>query len=85
MHSVPKGSETHFKVVVVSDHFKQKSLLDRHREVNSLLSQQLQTGVHALSIQAKSIADWQKCGGEVPNSPACMGGMAKESKEKEHK
>lgn len=29
-HKVPKGSETHFKVVVVSEAFQDKSLLDRH-------------------------------------------------------
>lgn len=27
MHNVPKGSETHFKVIVVSDLFKDKSLI----------------------------------------------------------
>lgn len=51
MHSVPKGSETHFKVVVVSDQFKDKTLLDRHRAVNQLLDEELKSGVHALSIQ----------------------------------
>jgi stress-induced morphogen len=51
MHSVPKGSETHFKVVIVSDMFKEKSLLERHRTVNQLLDDELKSGVHALSIQ----------------------------------
>ncbi len=51
MHSVPKGSETHFKVVVISDMFKDKSLLERHRTVNQLLDDELKNGVHALSIQ----------------------------------
>lgn len=37
MHSVPKGAETHFKVVVVSDQFDGLSLLQRHREVNTVL------------------------------------------------
>lgn len=27
MHNVPKGSETHFKVIVVSDLFKDKPLI----------------------------------------------------------
>ena len=30
MHSVPKGSETHFKVVVVSDRFEGLSPVKRH-------------------------------------------------------
>jgi BolA protein len=33
MHSVPKGSETHFKVVVISDKFQKMSLLEKHRAV----------------------------------------------------
>ena len=51
MHNVPKGSETHFKVVVVSDSFEGLSLVKRHRAVNEVLAQELQSGVHALSIQ----------------------------------
>ena len=31
MHNVPKGSETHFKVLVVSEKFQGKPLLQRHR------------------------------------------------------
>jgi stress-induced morphogen len=36
-HSVPKGSETHFKVIVVSSAFDGASLVDRHRKVNRVL------------------------------------------------
>ena len=45
------GSETHFKVVIVSDSFNDKPLLQRHRLVNDALKDELATGVHALSIQ----------------------------------
>ena len=41
MHNVPKGSETHFKVVVVADQFEGKSLIQRHRMVNAVLQQEL--------------------------------------------
>jgi stress-induced morphogen len=33
MHSVPKDSETHFKVVIVSSTFKGQSILEKHRSV----------------------------------------------------
>ncbi len=36
MHNVPKGSETHFKVVVVSDKFESTSLLQVHIHSNTL-------------------------------------------------
>jgi len=74
MHSVPKGSETHFKVVVVSDSFVNKGLLDRHRMVNTTLADELTNGVHALSIVAKTPEQWQQTPAVSP-SPACMGGF----------
>jgi stress-induced morphogen len=73
-HSVPAGSETHFKVVIVSEAFAGQSLVARHRAVNGALAQQLANGVHALSIQALTAAQWSERGGVVPASPPCLGG-----------
>ncbi|XP_045211679.1 bolA-like protein DDB_G0274169 isoform X2 [Mercenaria mercenaria] len=74
MHSVPKGSETHFKVVVVADKFESLPLIKRHRLVNETLQEELQTGVHALSIVAKTPKQWEDSGGKVSKSPPCQGG-----------
>ena len=76
MHNVPKGSETHFKVVVVSEQFKDVKLIGRHRLVNDVLSHELQSGVHALSIVAKTPDQWGE-GLNVEKSPACRGGFGK--------
>ncbi|XP_076754472.1 DNA-binding transcriptional regulator BolA [Xylocopa sonorina] len=76
MHNVPKGSETHFKVVVVSDSFKDKSLIQRHRMVNKLLETELEGGVHALSIVAKTPDQW-KDKDNVSPSPVCRGGFGR--------
>ena len=59
MHSVAPGSETHFKVLVVSAAFEGLSAVARHRRVNELLRAELQSGVHALSIQALTPAQWE--------------------------
>jgi BolA protein len=48
------GGETHFKIKVVSEAFKGKSRVDRHRAINTLLSAELEGGIHALSIDAKA-------------------------------
>ena len=40
-HNVPRGSETHFKVVVVSDGFDGVGPLERHRLVNGALAEEL--------------------------------------------
>lgn len=72
-HNVPRGSETHFKVVIVSEAFADQKLVARHRAVNEALAAQLAAGVHALSIQALTPAQWDERGGAVPDSPPCLG------------
>lgn len=79
MHNVPPGSESHFKVVIVSDTFEGKNLVTRHRTVNKLLADQLAGGVHALSMHTYTATQWRERDGEVPESPPCMGGKAKEA------
>ena len=74
MHNVPKGSETHFKVICISSAFEGKALIHRHRLVNGLLQEELAGPVHALSLQLKTPQEWSKSNGAVPPSPACMGG-----------
>ncbi|KAF0909837.1 hypothetical protein E2562_000151 [Oryza meyeriana var. granulata] len=55
-HAGVSGSngETHFNVWVVSEAFEGKSLLKRHRAVYDLLQDELKSGLHALSIDAKT-------------------------------
>ncbi|KAI8553062.1 hypothetical protein RHMOL_Rhmol06G0315700 [Rhododendron molle] len=55
-HEGVRGSdgETHFNVKVVSKEFEGKSLVKRHRLVYQLLQDELQSGLHALSIVAKT-------------------------------
>jgi BolA-like protein 1 len=74
MHSVPAGSETHFKVVVVSDAFEGLGLVDRHRRVNAALADELESGLHALTIRALTPAQWNEQGAAGFQSPACLGG-----------
>ncbi|XP_057983198.1 sufE-like protein 1, chloroplastic/mitochondrial [Malania oleifera] len=55
-HAGVRGSEgeTHFNLKVVSEEFEGKSLVKRHRMVYNLLQEELQCGLHALSIVAKT-------------------------------
>jgi BolA protein len=46
------GGETHFSVYIVSEAFRGKSRIDRHRMINGALSAELSGGVHALAISA---------------------------------
>lgn len=77
IHSVPKGSETHFKVVLFSEKFHGLAPLKRHRLVNDALKEELAQSIHALSIQAKTPEQWEASDKKVESSPACGGGFGK--------
>lgn len=77
MHNVPKGSESHFKVLVVSDEFKGQQLIKRHRMINNLVKEALQEDfVHALSIEAKALEEVKE-DYKLEPSPSCRGGFGK--------
>ena len=49
-HNVPAGSESHFRIVVVSEQFIGQSRIKRQRAVNQCLSDILSV-IHALAMQ----------------------------------
>jgi len=46
------GGQTHFRVYIVSEAFKGKTRVQRHRMINEILAGELAGGVHALAIHA---------------------------------
>ena len=73
-HSVPPGSESHFKVVLVSAAFEGKRSVARHQQVYKVLAAELAGGVHALALHTYTPAEWSERAARAPDSPACMGG-----------
>ncbi len=73
MHSVPPGSESHFKLVLVAEAFEELRQVQRHQAVYAQLAEELRSGVHALALHTYSPAEWLATQG-VPASPQCMGG-----------
>lgn len=53
------GTRDHYKVIVVSEVFTGKTLLERHQVVNAALAEPLKGPIHALSIEAYTTAQWQ--------------------------
>lgn len=74
MHNVPVGSESHFKVVIVSEKFEGLRLIARHRQVNQTLAEELSNHIHALSMHTYTEQEWQQHNQIAPDSPMCMGG-----------
>lgn len=77
-HRSMLGSESHFKVIVVSELFMGQCLLARHRQVNTLLSDELADDVHALALHTYTPQEWQDQIA-APLSPSCRGGVNDES------
>lgn len=73
-HNVPPGSESHFKVVLVSEDFSDKSLVARHRMVNKVLHEELQNSIHALALHTCTPTEWQEKNATTPVSPPCLDG-----------
>jgi len=73
MHNVAPGSESHFKVTIVSNLFKDQMLIKRHRMVNKTLQQELQQ-IHALALHTLTPDEWEARQGAVADSPNCRGG-----------
>jgi BolA family transcriptional regulator, general stress-responsive regulator len=48
------GGETHFKVRIVAEAFRDMSRIARHRAVSDALASEFDTGLHALSIDAQA-------------------------------
>jgi len=53
------GDGRHFDAVVVSDDFKDKSRLERHRLIYTALGDKMKEQVHALSMKLYSVAEWE--------------------------
>lgn len=77
-HNVAPGSESHFKVIIVSSEFEGERLIKRHRAVNSILSEELAEHIHALALHTYTEKEWQDYYADnTPLSPKCLGGSKK--------
>lgn len=72
MHSVPKGSESHFKAVIVSEAFAGKRLVQRHQLVYAAMGEVMKE-IHALALHTFTEEEW-KGKGKAEDSPKCKGG-----------
>src|ERR1051326_8160629 len=62
------GGESHFRLYIVSEAFRGKSRLERHRMINAALEAELAGRIHALAIHADAPG-----GGPARTSPGARG------------
>jgi BolA protein len=72
-HNVPAGSESHFKLIIVSPQFEGRRTLHCHRMVYAMLEQELAGSVHALALHTYTDEQWREVE-NAPDSPNCRGG-----------
>ena len=72
-HNVPAGSESHFKVIISADFFRNKSAVKRHQAIYAELAEELRNPIHALSLHVYSEEEWIALDA-IPASPKCLGG-----------
>ncbi|MDG9883127.1 BolA family transcriptional regulator [Pseudomonas putida CSV86] len=70
MHS--RGTETHYKAVLVSEQFEGLNSVKRHQKVYATLGD-LMGQFHALALHTYTPQEWEKVG-VAPASPTCAGG-----------
>ena len=73
-HNVPPGSESHFKVTIVSSDFEGLSIIQKHRVIYKTLSEEIAGKIHALSLSAYTPSQWEQQGEEIHSTPHCRGG-----------
>jgi acid stress-induced BolA-like protein IbaG/YrbA len=57
------GTADHYQVVVISDLFEGKSMIDQHRMVKSVFDKDIASGeVHALTLKTFTTKEWEKKG-----------------------
>jgi stress-induced morphogen len=79
-HSVPKNSETHFKLVLVSARFEGLSRIARQRLVHEAVADELRAGVHALTQRTLTPTEWNSGAASGFESPECHGGSKHDRK-----
>lgn len=74
LHNTPPGTESHFKVVIVSEAFQGKMPVKRHQLVYALLADELRKQIHALALHTYTVEEWQARDQHAPATPNCRGG-----------
>ena len=75
-HHRPEGSETHFRVIIVSQKFEGMSRVDRQRSVSGPFQTEFDEGLHAFSQKTFTPAEWEVSKDKLTlATPNCGGQM----------
>lgn len=66
-----KQKNSHFKIIAVSDDFKNYTKVELHKKIYQILGQEVMPKIHALAIHTYSLDEWKNVGAH-PVDAACM-------------
>jgi len=73
MHS-GTATESHFKLILVSDDFIGKRAVQRHQSIYALMASLMNNPIHALALHLFSVSEWAVKEDKQLLSPKCLGG-----------
>ena len=73
------ATESHFRLVLVSDAFSGRRPVARHQMVYAAVTDLLEGPVHALAMHLYTPQEWTEAGAQAAASPACRGGSGSEN------
>lgn len=56
----PQGDGEHYQLLIVSDRFAGKSMVEQHQMVYGALGDAMRSAVHALALKTFTPAQWEK-------------------------
>lgn len=69
-HHAPPGSESHFKIVIISESFKDLNRVKRHQSVYKCLESIFKEGLHALALKTHTPDEWNSMSDEEKEFPS---------------
>lgn len=72
LHHGSHGTETHFRIEIVSEAFQGKKMIERHQSVQNILKNELVL-VKAFSLYTFTVEEWEVQKMKLSKSPACRG------------
>ena len=78
LHNVEPGKESHVRIVIVSEQFKNLNLVKRHQLIYQQINEELEGPIHAISLHTFTDSEWKDKNETAQDSPDCLGGMKKE-------
>jgi len=77
-HQHSRGTETHYKLLLVHESFEGVSRVGRHRKVLSLFREEMDLGLHSLSLRLLTAQEYTEM---TPSfkTPSCQGASVKSS------